>query len=183
MRDDEARVADIIEACEQIVTYIGADEARFRSDPIAQAAAQRWLEIIGEAASRLSDEFKASHAQWHGGTSPACAPSLLTATSMLTRTSSGRRSPATFHGFSRPSGKPDKRGARRQGTRPTWWLAVERRTSGGCSTRAPWSDDNNRETVDAQAVALGNLHDSQGVRGSNLIAARCWPLFAVREVG
>ena len=61
MRDDDARVADIVEACEQINQYIGADHDQFLSDPVVQAAAQRWLEIIGEAASRLSDDFKAKH--------------------------------------------------------------------------------------------------------------------------
>lgn len=61
MRDDQARVVDIIEACDQIVQYVGADHDRFRFDPVIQAAAQRWLEIIGEAAARLSDEFKREH--------------------------------------------------------------------------------------------------------------------------
>ncbi len=61
MRDDQARVVDIIEACDQIVQHVGADHDRFRSDPVIQAAAQRWLEIIGEAAARLSDEFKHEH--------------------------------------------------------------------------------------------------------------------------
>ncbi|MDY7104726.1 MAG: HepT-like ribonuclease domain-containing protein [Actinomycetota bacterium] len=61
MRDDEARVLDIVETCDQLIDHIGRDRARFMADPVAQAAAQRWLEIIGEAAARLSDEFKASH--------------------------------------------------------------------------------------------------------------------------
>ncbi len=63
MRDDEAKVADIIEACEQIAQHIGGDHDRFRTDPVIQAAAQRWLEIIGEASARLSDEFKHMHAE------------------------------------------------------------------------------------------------------------------------
>jgi uncharacterized protein with HEPN domain len=31
------------------------------SDPVVQAAAQRWIEILGEAASRVSDETKHAH--------------------------------------------------------------------------------------------------------------------------
>lgn len=63
MRDDQARVADIIEACEQIVEHIGGDHDRFRTDPVIQAASQRWLEILGEASAGLSDEFKQAHAE------------------------------------------------------------------------------------------------------------------------
>lgn len=61
MRDDEARVLDIIETCDQLIEHIGHDHGRFETDPVVQAAAQRWLEIIGEAAARLSEEFKADH--------------------------------------------------------------------------------------------------------------------------
>ena len=31
-----------------------------RTDPVLQAATQRWIEIIGEAASRLSDDITAA---------------------------------------------------------------------------------------------------------------------------
>ncbi|MCZ7534588.1 MAG: DUF86 domain-containing protein [Acidimicrobiia bacterium] len=61
MRDDEARVLDIVETCDQIIEHVGVDQQRFESDPLVQAAAQRWLEIIGEAAPRLSDGFKRAH--------------------------------------------------------------------------------------------------------------------------
>ncbi|MBK5224294.1 MAG: DUF86 domain-containing protein [Acidimicrobiia bacterium] len=59
MRDDAARVLDIIETCDQLLEHVGSDRTRFESDPVVQAAAQRWLEIIGEAASRLTDGFRA----------------------------------------------------------------------------------------------------------------------------
>ncbi|HMJ79090.1 MAG TPA: DUF86 domain-containing protein [Iamia sp.] len=58
MRDDAARVADIIDACRQIEEHIAPDRSAFEADPVRQAAAQRWLEIVGEAATRLSDEFR-----------------------------------------------------------------------------------------------------------------------------
>lgn len=61
MRDDEARILDIIDTCDQLIEHVGGDPERFESDPVAQAAAQRWLEIIGEAAARLSDGFKNDH--------------------------------------------------------------------------------------------------------------------------
>lgn len=61
MRDDPARVEDIVEACEQLIRHIGADRGRFSTDPVVQTAAQRWLEIIGEASTRLSDEFRGEH--------------------------------------------------------------------------------------------------------------------------
>jgi uncharacterized protein with HEPN domain len=61
MRDDGARILDILETCDQIIQHIGTDHERFRSDPVIQAAAQRWLEIIGEATTRLSDHYKAEH--------------------------------------------------------------------------------------------------------------------------
>ena len=53
-----ARAADIVDACEQIVRHVSGDQDRFRTDPVIQAAAQRWLDIIGEASARLSDDFK-----------------------------------------------------------------------------------------------------------------------------
>lgn len=61
MRSDADGVADIIAACDQITAHIAADRDAFDADPVRQAASQRWLEIIGEAATRLSDEFRGAH--------------------------------------------------------------------------------------------------------------------------
>ena len=61
MRDDEARAVDILETCDQLIEHVGGDRDRFEADPVVQAAAQRWLEIIGEASARLAEEFKAEH--------------------------------------------------------------------------------------------------------------------------
>jgi uncharacterized protein with HEPN domain len=61
LRDDAARVDDIVEACVQLQQHVAADHERFVTDPVIQAASQRWLEIIGEAAANLSDDFKAGH--------------------------------------------------------------------------------------------------------------------------
>lgn len=63
MRDDEARADDIVDACDQITRFIAPDRDRFSADPVVQAVAQRWLEIIGEAATRLSPEYKDAHSE------------------------------------------------------------------------------------------------------------------------
>lgn len=55
MRDDNARLRDILEACELLVREVGPRLHELGSDPVLQAATQRWIEIIGEVASRLSD--------------------------------------------------------------------------------------------------------------------------------
>ena len=61
MRDDSARVNDILEMCDRVIDQIGRDHERFTTDQLVQAAAQRWLEIIGEAAAGLSEEFRTTH--------------------------------------------------------------------------------------------------------------------------
>lgn len=94
MRDDQARVIDIIEACDQIVQYVGADHARFRSDPVIQAAAQRWLEIIPRPVCPTSSS--ANTPKWPGGIWWGRGPSSPTVTSTLTTTSCGPPSPAMY---------------------------------------------------------------------------------------
>ncbi|TFH16810.1 MAG: DUF86 domain-containing protein [Lentisphaerales bacterium] len=55
-------IEDIWEALGRIERYIeGSDQDRFRADEKTVDAVARNLEIIGEAASRLSDEFKDAH--------------------------------------------------------------------------------------------------------------------------
>jgi len=58
VRDDAGRLHDILEACELLIREIGPRLTELRSDPVIQAATQRWIEIIGEAASRPSDEVR-----------------------------------------------------------------------------------------------------------------------------
>jgi uncharacterized protein with HEPN domain len=50
----------MIEMCDLLIKH-AADPDRLASDPVIQAAAQRWIEILGEAASRLADEIKFAH--------------------------------------------------------------------------------------------------------------------------
>jgi uncharacterized protein with HEPN domain len=58
-RGDDLRVADIVEAAEQLAELVSAGRSVFDEDWTRQRAAERLLEIIGEASNALSDDFKA----------------------------------------------------------------------------------------------------------------------------
>ena len=60
-RSDELRVADILEAAGQIAELVEGGRTAFDNDWTRQRAAERLLEIIGEAANAISDDFQASH--------------------------------------------------------------------------------------------------------------------------
>lgn len=57
MRGDDDRLLDMIEMCDLLVAH-ASDPVKLRDDPVTQAAAQRWIEVLGEAASHISDEVK-----------------------------------------------------------------------------------------------------------------------------
>lgn len=40
-----------------------AEPERLAIDPVIQAAAQRWIEVLGEAAAHVSDETKSTHSE------------------------------------------------------------------------------------------------------------------------
>ena len=71
MRNDRARLEDMLEMCGLVREEVASDEQRFRRDPVLQAAAQRWLEIVGEAAARLSPELRDHHTNDPWATKPA----------------------------------------------------------------------------------------------------------------
>ena len=48
---------DMIEMCDLLVAH-ASDAEKLRSDPVTQAAAQRWIEVLGEAASHISREVQ-----------------------------------------------------------------------------------------------------------------------------
>lgn len=50
----------MLEMCDLLIQH-AADERKLAEDPVNQAAAQRWIEVIGEAASHVSDEVKLTH--------------------------------------------------------------------------------------------------------------------------
>ena len=59
-RSDKQLLLDMMEATERVLTYTkGTDEAKFLADPILIDAVVRNIQVIGEAAFRISKEFKA----------------------------------------------------------------------------------------------------------------------------
>ena len=61
MRSDRDRLIDILDATEKIEERIPADKAEFAQNELLQVWALHYLQIIGEAANKISDEFKQSH--------------------------------------------------------------------------------------------------------------------------
>ena len=57
MRGDLERILDMIEMCDLLLMH-ASDPATLERDAVVQAAAQRWIEVLGEAASRISEELK-----------------------------------------------------------------------------------------------------------------------------
>lgn len=60
-RGDELRLADIVDAAEQLGELVTDGRAAFDADWTRQQAAERMLEIIGEAANALSEEHRAQY--------------------------------------------------------------------------------------------------------------------------
>lgn len=58
MRTDRDRVQDILEAIERIERHTAGGRAVFDADELIQVWVVRHLQIIGEAASRLSDDAR-----------------------------------------------------------------------------------------------------------------------------
>ncbi|MEK7574495.1 MAG: DUF86 domain-containing protein [Patescibacteria group bacterium] len=64
MKDDGVYLKHILEAIQNIDDYVkGLDFILFNSDKKTIDAVVRELEIIGEAANNLSDEFKKNHSE------------------------------------------------------------------------------------------------------------------------
>mgnify|MGYP001082244415 CR=1 FL=1 len=61
MRDDRARLVDIADAIEKIERYSNIDKDRFTRDELIQTWMVYHLQVIGEAANQLSDEFCSQH--------------------------------------------------------------------------------------------------------------------------
>ncbi len=59
---DAASLVDILEAAKLLQGFLeGVDRDAFETDLLRQAAVARQIEIIGEAAKRLSNEFRVRH--------------------------------------------------------------------------------------------------------------------------
>ena len=61
-RSDELRLGDILEAARLIEQLSLRGYVAFDDDPALKLAMERLLEIIGEAAGSLSEDFRARHA-------------------------------------------------------------------------------------------------------------------------
>jgi uncharacterized protein with HEPN domain len=61
MRSDRERLLDILEAIDKIDTQVDKDQEAFKNDPLRQVWVVHHLEIIGEAASRLSSTIQSKH--------------------------------------------------------------------------------------------------------------------------
>ena len=63
MRSDRDRILDMLEAISKIEQYVNreSDHSRFEEDELLQVWIIHHLSIIGEAAARLSDEFREQH--------------------------------------------------------------------------------------------------------------------------
>jgi uncharacterized protein with HEPN domain len=60
-RTDDQRVLDILDAADQIAGVIKDGREAWDQDRLRQLAVERLLEIIGESANALSDEFRAGY--------------------------------------------------------------------------------------------------------------------------
>jgi uncharacterized protein with HEPN domain len=63
MRPDELYLRDLLAAAESIGRFLkGVEQGRFLQDELLQSAVLQKLTVIGEAAARVSDEFRSQHA-------------------------------------------------------------------------------------------------------------------------
>jgi uncharacterized protein with HEPN domain len=60
-RRDEQRVKDILDAADQVVDIAQVGRDAWDKDRLRQLATERLLEIIGESANTLTEEFRAQH--------------------------------------------------------------------------------------------------------------------------
>jgi uncharacterized protein with HEPN domain len=61
MRDDQLRLADMLEAIELIEKYAQRGRSAFDEDELIRAWIVHHLEILGEACRGLSDDFRKAH--------------------------------------------------------------------------------------------------------------------------
>lgn len=61
MRDNQARLLDLLEAIEKIERYAHISQELFNRDELIQTWMVYHLQIIGEAVTQLADEIRAQH--------------------------------------------------------------------------------------------------------------------------
>jgi uncharacterized protein with HEPN domain len=62
VRDDVERPLDMIEMCDLLLAH-ASEPGALRNDPVVQGAPQRWIEVLGEAASHVSAEVRDANPQ------------------------------------------------------------------------------------------------------------------------
>lgn len=62
-RSDAQRIGDILDACRKLGEVAALGRAEYDRSWIVQSAVERQLEVIGEAAGHLSEEFLAANAE------------------------------------------------------------------------------------------------------------------------
>ena len=60
-RSDDQRIADLLDAADELADIVDRGRDAFNADPVLRRAAERLLEIIGVAATGLSDETTGPH--------------------------------------------------------------------------------------------------------------------------
>jgi hypothetical protein len=88
-RTDDQRVLDILDAADLIAAVVEDGRKAWDQDRLRQLAVERLLEIIGESANTLSDDFRAGYPDVPCGTSLACVSSSPIITTASTRTRCG----------------------------------------------------------------------------------------------
>jgi uncharacterized protein with HEPN domain len=63
MRSDRLYAQDILDAIDEVARYLPADRAKFDGDPLLQSHILRHVQIVGEAAYRMSQGIRAAHPQ------------------------------------------------------------------------------------------------------------------------
>ncbi len=61
MRDDPARILDILEAIEKIEKYAAQGKTEFAKNELIQIWVVHHIQIIGEAAAKISGELKSRY--------------------------------------------------------------------------------------------------------------------------
>lgn len=64
MRDDRERLLDLQDAVARIEKYAARGRQAFEEDELIQNWVVRHLQILGEAARALSQEFRQTHSDW-----------------------------------------------------------------------------------------------------------------------
>lgn len=63
MKDDRVRLEDILEAIKRVERYARRGQKAFQTDELIQNWAIHHIQIIGEAAGKLSESFRKAHSE------------------------------------------------------------------------------------------------------------------------